>query len=752
MATPQLVPDKVLFDLINISKGTQTPKDLIVKFGDFLKTMYGVDHVIIKEPSPQGLGSVDDFTLNTGKPYIDNSLSSYSTFGELIGYYNSGFRCCVVLPIVREGKSFGTITLLSKNEGVFTQAYSDSLGLISALISGEASIKFEKEKSLNLAKYFDASFNTVLSQLLVDSKGKIVKANKAALNYFDRSQKELSDENLKEIFDIDQQIIDKLIRGTSFVTYEKGSKDRIFELSPSKINENLVHVLINEVSRIKDAETRTLLMNIADNESFMILDGDQKISWVSNNIETLFKVDKNTLLGKRIFDFIVDADKVRSAINASDGRYASHVTFNFGNDTVVGVKLLVYKNADRMACIMSKDYERFVKELEADAEELISLSNDSIMRIDLSGYITSYNKSSEKLFKLAKESVGTQIYSLCADPESQNRITTSLSVAKANGIISDVFVNMIDYNKSLQIPCQQTIKALVDEKHVVVGFLVISKELLSKRELERSIDELDSAVREIDKLKTESDLKSQFIYNISHDLKTPITNIMGFSKLLLTDDFGPLTKEQRDNIQIIYEESERFLQLVKQILDVAKLSSGIVKLDLQKVNFKDIRENASIKSMAEACTNKGLEFQWIIDYSVPEITADPNRLIQVFSNLIGNAIKFTESGGINVKMYKKGRNIRIEVTDTGIGISKEDKTKIFKKFYQLQHGLVKQEGAGTGLGLSIAKEVVNLHGGRIGVVSELGKGSTFWFTIPISPKIKKKTMQYNKAEVSEHQT
>src|SRR5271170_4700263 len=162
MASPQLVPDKILADVLAISKGAQTPKELVTKFAEYLKSMYGIDQVIVKEAQQTPMGTVDEFTLNTGKPYIDNSLSSYSTFGELIGYYNSGFKCCVVLPIVRDGKSFGTLTLLSKNDGVFTQAYSDSLGLISALVSGEASIKFERDKSLNLAKYFDASFNSIL--------------------------------------------------------------------------------------------------------------------------------------------------------------------------------------------------------------------------------------------------------------------------------------------------------------------------------------------------------------------------------------------------------------------------------------------------------------------------------------------------------------------------------------------------------------------------------------------------------------
>ena len=749
MAAPQLVPDKVLIDVLNISRGSQTPKDLIAKFGDFLKSMYGIDQVIVKEAQQKGLGTVDEFTLNTGKPYVDNSLSSYSTFGELIQYYNSGFKCCIVLPIVREGKSFGTITLLSKNDGVFTQEYSDSLNLISTLVSGEASIKFERDKSLNLAKYFDASFNTAFPQFLVDSKGAVIKANKAGMNYFDKSQKELSRESITEIFEIDDPAMLKLMKGSSILTYERGSKDKIFELAPTKINENLVHILANEMSRIKDAEVKTLLMNNADSEVFFILDTDKKISWVSDNVDQIFKVSKETILGKGFFDFVIDAQKVKGAIDVSDGRYAAHVKFNFSNDITVQAKMLAYRKSGQLFFILSKDYDRYVKELEQDVDELVEMSNDSIIRIDPSLYILSYNKSAEKLFRLGKGMIGTEMYSLLAEQESQKKLMSSITIARTNGHISDVFVNMTDSTRTLNIPCQQTIKAIMDEKSMVVGYLIISKELLSKKELEQAREERDDLARDVEKLKTESELKSQFMYNISHDLKTPITNIMGFSKLMLTDGFGPLTQEQRDNIQVIYDESERFMQLVMQILDVAKLSSGIVKLDLQTVRFKDIAENASIKSLGEACTNKGLEFSWIVDETVPPIPADPNRLIQVFTNLISNAIKFTESGSITVKVYKKGKYVRVDVNDTGIGISKEDRTKIFKKFYQLKRGLVQQKGAGTGLGLSIAKEVVNLHGGRIGLISEVGKGSTFWFTIPIYLKIKKKTMQYNKTDSSE---
>ena len=173
-------------------------------------------------------------------------------------------------------------------------------------------------------------------------------------------------------------------------------------------------------------------------------------------------------------------------------------------------------------------------------------------------------------------------------------------------------------------------------------------------------------------------------------------------------------------------------------MDVAKLESNKLKLDRQLTEFGKLQENPSMKALEELAKSKNLTLAWNIDYNVPAFSADPNRLIQVLVNLIGNAIKFTESGGITVKVTRKNKNIRVEVVDTGIGISKEDKAKLFKRrFLQLRNRMTTQTNSGTGLGLSIVKGIVSLHGGRIGVDSEPGKGSTFWFTIPLSEKKKR---------------
>lgn len=725
-------------------------RELLYKLAEYLRMSLGMDQIALKDPSQnQKFTAADEVALNTGKPYVENGLSDYSAFPELIEYYNHGFKSCAIIPVASEGKAFGTITLLSKDENGFSQEHAANLSITAWLAGMEAGAKYEKEKSINLAKYFDASFNNMFPQLLVDGTGNVIKANKSALNYFNRSQKELPNTRLGEIFDIDEKMLSKLRGGAIIETTSRLYAGKEFNISPSRISDSMMHLLINEVSEIKEAEEKIKFLDNSVSEAFAVLDGNMEILWASGSFDTMFGSPSSMIMGRKFTDFVLSPANLKDALKGLQAKKSiGDIRLSFGNEQDFRVKLVAFPSGREICCVISRDYDKYVGSFQKVATEIVALSNDPMLEIDGSGYLTKYNKAAESLFALDKEVIGTPIYSICADSESQNKIVASLGIAKNNGYLSDVYVNLIERKNRSEIPCVQTIKALPDEKGNVSRFIIMNKELASKRKFNELLDELEKEQREAEKLKLESDLKSQFIYNISHDLKTPITNIMGFSKLLLTDGADALTKEQKEYIQIIYDESERFLQLVKQILDVAKLSSGIVKLDVQDVNFNDIGENPSIKALREACENKGLYFNWIVDADVPLIGADPNRLIQVFSNLLSNAIKFTNHGGVTVHvMRNKKKGVRVDVSDTGIGISKEDRPKIFKKFYQIKRDLIMQQGSGTGLGLSIVKEVVNLHGGQIKVESEPGEGTTFWFTMPLRPDLKKKTIKYN----AEHQ-
>ena len=745
---PPLPVERLGMDILQLSRESQGYKDFLSRFASYAKASMEISEVIINERAQsQSFSPIEEAALSTGKPYIENGLSGYSAT-ELIGFANMGYKCCAILPISKDGKYFATVTLLSRDEVGFATGHNALFSIASGMISSEVSSKFERDKSLSMAKYFDASFNNMLPQFLVSAEGDIVKANKSALNYFNRSQKELAGTNLLDIFDLDSASMEKLKKGALVESCGKLYQGKIFEISPSRISEGLLHLMVNEVSESRDAEEKAQLLDRSTDDVFMAIGSDFQISWVSKASDQIFGIQGEMIVGRKFTDFISSPGSIAESLKkVGTGRFQGQVKLNFGNEQEFYASLLAFKVNDGLYCIISKDHERISRYAQDMTEDVVKLSNDPMIEVDSNGYILSYNRSAETLLNLGNGVIGTQVYSLCADDESQAKMAASFNVARGNGSIKDVYVNLLEMKDRTEIPCVQTVKALLDQNGNLARFLIMNRELLTKRRMEEMDDARERAEDDAKKQKAESDLKSQFIYNISHDLKTPITNIMGFSKLLLTDNASTLSADQKEYIQIIYDESERFLQLVKQILDVAKLQSGIVKLDLQPVNFKEIASNPSIKSLQEACENKGIDFVWEVDYDVPEITADPNRVIQIFSNLIGNAIKFTEKGSIKVKVSRKKGTVSVDVSDTGIGIAKSDIPKIFKKFYQLKRGMVKQEGSGTGLGLSIVSEIVHLHHGNIKVVdSDVGKGTTFRFTLPIKAKIPKKTLKYNKAE------
>jgi PAS domain S-box-containing protein len=453
-------------------------------------------------------------------------------------------------------------------------------------------------------------------------------------------------------------------------------------------------------------------------------------------------MNSNAISGKRLIDLAYMDKEFANQVAGGEG-FTRPLTINVGNGIYVEANANLVKNQfGGFSCVMAtNNLEKYASNIEKALDDLLEITSDAIINVDTFGYIKSLNKSAERLLGYnGVEIIGNSLSSLYVGQENVERLNTSLAIAKNEGSVSGAFFKVRVKGDEEPLPSEQTIRSLVDQDNNLVGYLVILKELATKRRIDKLEEDMNAMERDLAGVVSESKLKSEFIYNISHDLKTPLTSIKGFGKLLL-EGSGELTQEQQDYIKIINNESDRLYQLIQQILDVAKLSSGKIKLDSQHVNLSELVNKQTIGTLVEVVKKKNLYFKWNIDPSIPEVQADPNRLLQVFVNLINNATKFTESGGITIDMTRKGRSVRIGVTDTGIGISKEDKNKLFKKFYQLKHGLTMQEGAGTGLGLTIAKEIVHLHGGKIGVISEIGKGSTFWFTLPILGKQKKASSQ-----------
>jgi signal transduction histidine kinase len=231
------------------------------------------------------------------------------------------------------------------------------------------------------------------------------------------------------------------------------------------------------------------------------------------------------------------------------------------------------------------------------------------------------------------------------------------------------------------------------------------------------------------RLKETSDAKSEFLANMSHELRTPMNAILGFIELLLDDMYGEVPPYLRDPLMDIQVNGKHLLNLINDVLDLSKIEAGRMELALAEYSVQDVVETveASLRSLA---SEKGLTFAAAVQPGIPLACGDGKRITQCLMNLAGNALKFTKEGRVNIWVEQKGDLLHYRVSDTGIGIPKDQIDQIFGEFRQVNTAITREYG-GTGLGLSITKKFVQMHGGRIWIESELGKGSTFFFEIPL---------------------
>jgi signal transduction histidine kinase/CheY-like chemotaxis protein len=238
--------------------------------------------------------------------------------------------------------------------------------------------------------------------------------------------------------------------------------------------------------------------------------------------------------------------------------------------------------------------------------------------------------------------------------------------------------------------------------------------------------------------------KSAFLSTVSHELRTPLTSVLGFAKIIkkrLEDRIFPLVpagdpkvaqtvRQVEDNLKVVVSEGERLTKLIDDVLDLAKIEAGKLEWHMEGVTVGEIIDRATAAT-ASLFEQKGLRLEKQIGSGLPQITGDRDRLIQVVINLISNSVKFTEAGTITCRAERRGSEIVVSVSDTGLGIAPADQPKVFERFKQVGDTLT-DKPKGTGLGLPICKEIVEHHGGHIWLESALGRGSTFYFSLPMT--------------------
>jgi len=227
-----------------------------------------------------------------------------------------------------------------------------------------------------------------------------------------------------------------------------------------------------------------------------------------------------------------------------------------------------------------------------------------------------------------------------------------------------------------------------------------------------------------------SDTRQQFISQVSHELRTPLTAIKGYSDLLIRNAVGPLNEAQRKFLGVIINNVDRMAGLLTHLTDLSNLESGRLRIQPVLSSIHDLIEQ-SLRLILPKIQEKRQYFNIDLPPNLPEVYVDPHRFGQVFSNLIDNAHLYTPSDGrISIHANQHGDQIRIEVTDSGYGISPEDIIHLFTPFFRSENPFVRQE-TGWGLGLYLSKLLVERMGGEMGVTSNYAVGSTFWFTLPI---------------------
>jgi len=226
-----------------------------------------------------------------------------------------------------------------------------------------------------------------------------------------------------------------------------------------------------------------------------------------------------------------------------------------------------------------------------------------------------------------------------------------------------------------------------------------------------------------------SKAKSEFLANMSHELRTPMNAILGFVEMLLDDIYGEIPPQFKEPLTDIQVNGKHLLNLINDVLDLSKIEAGRMELAVSEYSVQDIVDTlkASLHSLSR---EKGLEFVAVAQADIPLACGDGKRITQCLTNLAGNALKFTREGRVEVRVERQGDMLLYRVSDTGIGIPKDQIENVFAEFRQVDATITREFG-GTGLGLSITKKFVEMHGGRIWVESEPGKGSTFFFEIPL---------------------
>jgi PAS domain S-box-containing protein len=369
---------------------------------------------------------------------------------------------------------------------------------------------------------------------------------------------------------------------------------------------------------------------------------------------------------------------------------------------------------------------------------IVQSSDDVVVSKDLNGVVQSWNPAAERLFGYSPaEMIGQSIRKIIpADRQAEE--DDVLRKVRAGEVVDHFETQRLAKDGQL-IDISLTVSPIRDHSGRIVGASKIARDIREQKRLieerRRATANEEAARREVleaqnRRMEEAARLKSEFVANMSHELRTPLNSIVGFTELIADARFGPLPERYREFAQVMHASAQHLLQLINDILDLAKVESGKVDLKPEAVDLAQV-VNETTTIIRGLAARRRIHVLTDVDPALGIVHLDPMRLKQVIYNYLSNAVKFTQEGGRVVIRVRpeQGEWFRIEVEDNGIGIKPEDVHRLFIEFQQLDEGTAKKF-AGSGLGLALTKRLVEGQGGTVGVRSVFGSGSTFFATLP----------------------
>jgi PAS domain S-box-containing protein len=522
-------------------------------------------------------------------------------------------------------------------------------------------------------------------------------------------------------------------------------------ISFDKRNEDIVYSLENEILKRKLAEEllkneRDFISTIFNNTSLLVIIIDQlgNIISLNNSCEGLTGYKTSEIKGKNFWNlFIKEYTKKEKEILLEDLSivYNKSSLVNYwkkkdGKRIIVSWSITAVLNEKseikayavtgldvtkiefnkvklkRQAKILRKKNleltknQKIIKEEKNKAQEYLNIASVIILALDLECKITMINKSGCEILNLTRKELINKDWIETAIPfrkkEEYKKFYNTLIEDKDTGTKYHES-EIINKNGEEKIIAWRYL-LLFDEKNNVIGVLASGNDITKQKEIDL--------------------MKSELINTVSHEIRTPLGSIMGFTELMIKRKLSE--EKSKSYLNTIYKESIRLMNLINDFLDIQRIENGNMLFNMEK-----FRINSLIDNVNGIFENNKTHKLVIDEFENIEIFADYNKILQVLTNFISNAIKYSpEAQVVNLKIETINEVINFAVKDYGFGIKKEYIDKIFSKFYRIDHGK-NFKIQGTGLGLAICKEIISAHGGIIWVESEIGKGSTFYFSIPL---------------------